>query len=257
MTLTVEIPLEEGELILNALDKILANEDSSADLSPSYRSRQADALVELCKMALSAESLRGGVKPGQSPTTNHSDHYQVVIHVDESALTDNPAPDARSDLPVETVRRLCCDGTLIPITGLLPIEGKGPTLDVGRKRRTLPTALKRAVWARDRHCRFPGCSHTRFVDAHHVQHWAQGGATSLENLMLLCSHHHRLVHEGGFRVFVNHDGEQRFRRPDGRTIPACGYNSADQQDDYAGPDLSAEGSALTTQAPDTVRMTPS
>ena len=158
MTLTVEIPLEEGELILNALDKILANEEPSADSSPSYRSRQADALVELAKTTLSNESLRGGVKPGQSPTTSAADQYQVVIHVDESALSNDPAPDARSDLPVETVRRLCCDGSLVPVT---EDENRNP-LNVGRKYRVVQPALRRALLARDKCCRFPGCTHEKW-----------------------------------------------------------------------------------------------
>ena len=104
-------------------------------------------------------------------------------------------------------------------------------MNIGRKRRTIPTALRRALSARDQHCRFPGCSHTRFVDAHHIQHWAQGGQTSLDNLMLLCGHHHRLIHEGGFQIFTDRDGQRKFRRPDGRAVPACGYQPEDQEDE--------------------------
>jgi hypothetical protein len=238
MTLTVEIPVEDGELVLNALDKVLAETDQAADTSNSYRARQADALIELCKAALAGESPRG------SGAASSADQYQVALHVDRSALTDDPDPDARSDLPVETVRRLTCDGSVVAIT-----SNNGMPVDIGRKRRTVPTALKRALWARDQHCRFPGCTHTRFVDAHHVQHWAQGGETALDNLMLLCSHHHRLVHEGGFQIFVDNDGRQSFRRPDGRAVPASGYRAEDQIDDCIGEhvstveDTSAEGSA--------------
>ena len=75
----------------------------------------------------------------------------------------------------------------------------GSVLDIGRKTRTIPPALRRALESRDRGCRFPGCG-LRFTDAHHVRHWADGGETKLDNLVLLCRFHHRLVHEEGYRV---------------------------------------------------------
>jgi hypothetical protein len=136
---------------------------------------------------------------------------------------------ARADLPIETVRRLCCDGSVVPIVD--SADGSGSPVEIGRKQRTVPPALRRAVLARDKHCRFPGCTHERFVDAHHVQHWAHGGETTLDNLTLLCSHHHRLVHEGGFQIVMDHRGQPFFRRPDGRAVPACGYRPADRIDE--------------------------
>jgi hypothetical protein len=103
-------------------------------------------------------------------------------------------------------------------------------LSVGRKTRVVPQAIKRALWARDKGCRFPGCRHTRYVDAHHIEHWSAGGETSLENLMLLCSRHHALVHEGGFRIEKDYRDRWFFRRPDGRAVPSCGYRAADMTD---------------------------
>ncbi len=92
-------------------------------------------------------------------------------------------------------------------------------LNVGRKQRTVPTAIKRALAARDHACRFPGCHHTQFLDAHHIQHWCEGGETSLDNLVLLCTHHHRLLHEGGFKLRAA--GHRfYFARPDGRPVEA-------------------------------------
>jgi hypothetical protein len=73
--------------------------------------------------------------------------------------------------------------------------------------------------ARDRGCRFPGCDNTRFLHAHHVHHWARGGETSLDNLVLLCRPHHRLVHEGGYSVGRERDGSLGFRDPRGTPIP--------------------------------------
>jgi len=89
----------------------------------------------------------------------------------------------------------------------------------------------RALVARDKSCAFPGCHHTRFVDAHHVQHWSAGGETSLDNLMLLCSQHHKLVHEVGFTTQRDYQNHWFFKRPDGRAVPACGYHTLDIMDD--------------------------
>jgi HNH endonuclease len=86
--------------------------------------------------------------------------------------------------------------------------------------------------SRDHGCRFPGCNQQRFVDAHHVEHWAHGGETKLSNLVLLCRHHHRLVHEGGYRLERRRAGDVLFRRPDGRAIPA---SPLPQRGDHAAP----------------------
>jgi hypothetical protein len=83
----------------------------------------------------------------------------------------------------------------------------------------VPHWLRRAVRERDRGCRFPGCTQVHHVDAHHIQHWADGGETSLDNLVLLCRHHHRLVHEEGFGCERTVDGAVVFRHPDGRVLP--------------------------------------
>jgi hypothetical protein len=110
------------------------------------------------------------------------------------------------------VRRLCCDAGIVAIA-----ERDGQALSVGRKRRTVPPAIRRALRSRDRTCRFPGCCETRHVDAHHIHHWADGGATSLDNLVTLCRFHHRLVHEGGYGV-RHRAGALQFLRPDGRIL---------------------------------------
>jgi len=93
----------------------------------------------------------------------------------------------------------------------------GSVLDVGRKTRTIPPAIRRALAARDPRCGFPGCD-ARHCDAHHVRHWAEGGDTRLDNLVLLCRRHHRAVHEGGFTVTRHEDSSVTFSRPDGRRL---------------------------------------
>ena len=148
--------------------------------------------------------------------------HQVVVHIAHDALCDVPQSsgaefeDGRA-VTVETARRLGCDGALIGV-----VEGeKGEPLAVGRRTRAVPPAIRRALRVRDGGCRFPGCDRSRFVHAHHIQHWADGGETRLDNLVTLCSQHHRLVHEGGYGVRMN-DGEIEFMRPSGRAMPTAG-----------------------------------
>ncbi|MFV1981422.1 MAG: HNH endonuclease signature motif containing protein, partial [Rhodothermia bacterium] len=120
----------------------------------------------------------------------------------------------------ETSRRLSCDAGIVRITH----EAEGSVMNVGRRTRTVPPALRRALDARDGGCRFPdhspsasGARGLRFTDAHHVRHWADGGETSLGNCLLLCRHHHRLVHEGGWRVVWWGEGTPAFLDPRGGT----------------------------------------
>ena len=145
---------------------------------------------------------------------SRAERYQVVLHVEAPTLESESEP-GRSELEdgtrvsAETSRRLSCDASMVRLT-----EGPdGSVLDVGRKTRTIPPALRRALESRDRGCRFPGCG-LRFTDAHHVRHWADGGETKLENVILMCRFHHRLVHEEGYTVHFPRGG--RPNAPDGR-----------------------------------------
>ena len=208
MTISIELPMETGELVAKAIDK--ARDDSTSHVEfadESWSARQADAMVSMASSYLS----------GQDGERNSSDDYLVTIHVDQSALAGG---HGRSSLPIESVKRLCCDGQVV----ILGENEHGQPLNIGRKTRTVSTAIHRALRARDQGCRFPGCQHTRFVDAHHIEHWSNGGETSLDNLMLLCSEHHKLIHEGGFSIERDYQNQWFFKRPDGRSIPAHGYN---------------------------------
>ena len=91
-------------------------------------------------------------------------------------------------------------------------------MSIGRRSRTIPPAMRRALHLRDGGCRFPGCTNTRFVDGHHIKHWADGGETSLDNLVLLCRRHHHLVHEGGFSCRRSPDGEIWFENREQRLL---------------------------------------
>ena len=174
--------------------------------SPSVGERRADALV------LMADTLLAN-----KPNARGGDRFQVVVHVDAVTLQDGDDESELADgAPIagETARRLACDAAIVPL-----LERAGRPLGVGRKTRSVPPALRRALASRDRGCRFPGCTSQRTVDAHHIEHWANGGATNLENLVQLCRHHHRLLHEGGYTV-TKAGSTFVFRRPDGRQIRA-------------------------------------
>jgi hypothetical protein len=174
---------------------------------PAPQPANADALVGMAEASLACES------KGRSG----GDRTQVVVYIDAETLKGHAhgrceLSDGVTIAP-ETARRLACDSSTVSI-----LELNGSPLSVGRKRRTIPPALRRALHARDRTCRFPGCENSRFVDVHHLRHWARGGETKLDNLLLLCRHHHRLVHERGFAVQALPGGQIRFRRPDGALI---------------------------------------
>jgi hypothetical protein len=225
VTITVELPVETGELVDKALDRAL-EATAAAEASPelageSWSAQRADALVALAKAFLSGQQVDPSGKGSASGTPHH---HQVVVHVEESALRGSAG---RSGLPIETVRRLACDSDLV----VLVEDRNGDPLSVGRKTRAVPAAIHRALWARDRGCRFPGCGRKRFVEAHHIEHWAKGGETSLANLILLCSAHHTALHEGGFTIEKDYRDRWFFRRPDGRAVPACGYRPEDITDD--------------------------
>jgi hypothetical protein len=120
-------------------------------------------------------------------------------------------------LAPDAARRLACDSGLVEAT----VGAGGEPLSIGRKTRTIPAAIKRALYLRDRTCRFPGCDHRLFLDGHHLQHWADGGETRLENLALLCSTHHHYVHERGYRITCDErDGALTFLDPRGKPVRA-------------------------------------
>jgi hypothetical protein len=113
----------------------------------------------------------------------------------------------------ETSRRLACDAGIVEMV----VGPTGEPLSVGRKRRSIPTALKRAMLCRDKKCRFPGCQNRVFIQGHHMKHWADGGKTELGNVISLCSFHHAFVHEHGYRVELV-DGEPIVTNPHGVVV---------------------------------------
>jgi 5-methylcytosine-specific restriction endonuclease McrA len=182
--------------------------DVSAE-TPPMEQQQADALALVAETAL-----HHGIDPGAP-----AERYQVVVHVDAPVLADPDAPgqsvlEDGAHVSAETSRRLACDASRV----VMRHDADGRLLEVGARTRTIPPALRRALHHRDRGCRFPGCG-VRFGQGHHIRHWAHGGPTTLSNLALLCRRHHRAVHEEGYQLDRQPDGELRFRRPDGWLLP--------------------------------------
>jgi len=178
--------------------------------TPTLAQQQADALALLAETAL-----HHGIDPGAP-----GERYQVVVHVDAPVLADPDAPgqsvlEDGARVSAETSRRLGCDASRV----VMRHDADGRVTEVGARTRTIPPALRRALQHRDRGCRFPGCG-LPFGQGHHLRHWAHGGPTTLSNLALLCRRHHRAVHEEGYQVERQPDGELLFRRPDGRLLPA-------------------------------------
>jgi hypothetical protein len=203
---------EDGAVFLEALEAsrnaLRVRRREAAGGSAEPRPTNAEALAAMADSALSAAA---GARSG-------GERHQVVVHVDEAALAavadgecvlaDGPA------LAPETARRLSCDSSVVTVAAR-----NGEALSVGRKTRSVPPPLRRALQRRDRGCRFPGCENHRFVDAHHIRHWACGGETRLDNLVLLCRRHHRLVHEGGYSLESLPGRGLRFRDPWSSLLP--------------------------------------
>ena len=162
--------------------------------------RRADALVEVCQHASKAPT-DGGQRP------------QVVVTVSYDVLKQRLGMggfDLGGNLAPEAVRRLACDAHIIPAV----LDGAGQPLDVGRTKRLVVGALRKALNLRDGGCAFPGCDRpARWAQGHHIVHWADGGPTSLANSVLLCGTHHRLIHRGEWQVRMATDGLPEFLPP--------------------------------------------
>jgi hypothetical protein len=191
------IDVEAAETLLAALMPLMAPSPLDTRSAPQ---RRADALVDLARRALDAGDLPvlGGRRP----------HLSVVV--DERAFCDGGAgatlPWTGAVVPTSTLQRLSCDGRISPVVARALQAGWQP-LAVGRSSRTVTPAQLTALQVRDGGCVHPGCTRTAaFCDAHHVQHWSQGGATDLSNLVLLCRHHHRTLHSGHWQLATGPPG---------------------------------------------------
>jgi len=245
LALSVRLPAEQGAVVLQALRAAAddlhhphhLHDEPDAGV-PAGTPGDTDRPDPATGLADALVTITGGYLAGKITTAGNADLYQVIVHVGPEALTTQPEPQPAADVPAETpghrasprrchlddgpalspatAQRLACAAT---ITWMLH-DHDGTLLDAGRRHRTPPPALRRAVRERDRaRCQFPGCN-SRRTDIHHIRPWAQGGPTRLDNLMLLCEAHHVIVHERGYQITPAAPAGFAFTRPDGRHVPA-------------------------------------
>ena len=216
------LPGVEGATVRTAIERIAErlgpNEDGT--WAPHYH-READALIEMAGSSLAEDA--------------DADRATVVVHVDADELNHIHGMGKLENGPMiasEVVRRLACDGRIQPV-----IDGSdGRPIGVGRTQRTVPPWLLRQLKQRDGGCVVNGCGRTLGLQAHHVIHWAHGGATDLDNLVLVCRRCHRKIHDEGFRLVRDQYGRVLVIRPDGRpVVPRPGPLSPDVKARFLGP----------------------
>ena len=212
-----QVELERRDAKKN--EKMNGKEDvpagTSAPVRVPFSVRRADALGVIAESFLARGILEAA----------GGDRHQIVVHVARETLKEKTAGccefEHGTSMAAETARRLACDASVVELTE----DENGEPLNLGRKTRKISPALQRALKARDKGCRFPGCANTRYIDFHHIQHWADGGETKPSNLISLCRFHHRAVHEGGLRIEALDDGALRFVKPNGQNVdgiaPGC------------------------------------
>jgi hypothetical protein len=220
LVVNCRFPAEAGAKILKALDLALedvpagTSAEASAERVP-FSARRADALT-----AVAESFLAHGLMECRG-----TDSHQIVVHVAAETLRDRAAGccefEQGPSMAADTARRLSCDASVV---AMIENEEREP-LSAGRKTRTISPPLRRVLTSRDKGCRFPGCANSRYIDAHHIEHWANGGETKPSNLVSLCRFHHHAVHEGGMRIERLDDGALRFVKPSGNHIdsvlPGC------------------------------------
>jgi hypothetical protein len=192
---------ETGALLRTVLDPLTRPHGRHDDRNPGQR--RHDALADICRLALRTGDLpdNGGEPPQLVVTTSYD---PLVGQLTAGTL------DTGQELSAETVRRLACDAQILPAV----LGGAGQLLDVGRQRRLFTGPLRRALVLRDGGCAFPGCDRPpRWTSGHHLIHWSAGGKTALENGVLLCGRHHRVVHHDGWQVRVAADRLPEFVPP--------------------------------------------
>ncbi|MDA0977691.1 MAG: DUF222 domain-containing protein [Proteobacteria bacterium] len=232
----VVLPADEGELVIQAVEKMLAQvraeqENVSAETEPEdvenvsaetsrlepfdFPANRAFSLARIAEHYLASTNSAGSMPS--------SDRYQVVLHVNaneqhrDHVITGGPCCYLAQNrfLSPQVARQLACDATLTVVSE----DDEGNVLDISRRSRRISRAMRLALAIRDGGCRFPSCHQTAWTDAHHIHHWADGGATSLDNLVTLCRHHHRLLHRGDFAIRKSGSEIEFFRKAPEYPLP--------------------------------------
>jgi hypothetical protein len=203
-TVTAQLPTETYTEVRGCLEA--AAKRVPSDGETRWDQRLCDAFVGTIRSG-------GGRARSAAPFT-------VVAHVPIDVLVDGTSElagelERQGLIDAETVRRVACDATVIVAAD----DDAGHTMYEGRARRYPTDAQRREIMRRDRHCRFPGCDHVIFVNPHHLRWWTpHAGATDLPNLVLLCEHHHHLVHSKKWSVSGDANDELSFVGPTGRVM---------------------------------------
>ncbi len=202
-------PAEVGAKIMRAIERVAASVPEIPGAIDRIGARQFDALAAICSARIAADA--------------DPDRASVMVHVPYEVLTGdrpvsgwNRSPGCEIDcgpaIHVETARRLSCDALLQVVLE----DENGVPLRLGRATRQPSRAMRRLLRRRDPECRFPECGARRFLQAHHIRPWSEGGETNLENLARICTFHHWLAHEGGWKMRMQPDGTIRWYTPEGR-----------------------------------------
>jgi hypothetical protein len=200
--LQAELPAAAGAVVARALERAAAQVPvmPGEEGAGSSAARHADALVALASARLSDDG--------------DLERATVVVHVPAEVVASGRGSgevEGGGVVPAATARRLLCSSRVQAVVE----DGSGNTVGLGRMHREPPPWMMRQLRHRDRECRFPGCGARRFATAHHIRWWADGGPTRLDNLVLVCGFHHKLVHEYGWTVKRESDGDVLWFRPDG------------------------------------------
>ncbi|MEX2275297.1 MAG: DUF222 domain-containing protein [Actinomycetota bacterium] len=200
--LEADLPAAQGAIVARALDRVAETIPVMPDESEELfaHARRADALVALCSARVA-----GDPDPDRATVVVHA--QSGVLQTDEGGCEIERGPVIHP----ETVRRLLCNARVQTVLE----DRAGNAIALGRTTREPSASMVRQIRYRDRGCRFPGCGTTQFTQAHHVRFWRLGGRTDLDNLLLICAFHHRLVHEYGWSVKRDSDATVRWFRPDG------------------------------------------
>jgi hypothetical protein len=206
-----------GEPVTSSSPAGAPSNGRAAERAPGGLQQRADAARRAFHRADALVSIAQGYLRGDR---HERSPIEIVLTIPESSLRSGGADPVdvgeigESLVSSEAARRLSCDAGVVEVVE----DERGTPLSVGRKRRTIAGALKRALRKRDTACCYPGCTNRLFLEGHHIKHWADGGETSLRNLALLCSSHHHHVHEYGYAIELGPDQRPRFRDPQGRVV---------------------------------------
>jgi len=239
-----KLPPEEGSLVAKTLKELgdkLAETEIQAETQPeqkdktepknvsaetfslnqteeklTFPQRRADALIALSEHYL-ATAHNASTNTPTSASTNtltalkSAERCQLILHIQAGDQNIHPANLDGQWLTPSAARRMACDAGLL----IVEEDEAGNVLNIGRKSRTIPAAMSRALAIRDNGCQFPGCCESRYTEGHHIKHWADGGETKLDNLVTLCRYHHRELHKGSFYLSLkpaatNSDKPTRF-----------------------------------------------